>query len=342
MLHLHDDGVRKPYGSICVNGTQFLNEMKTTQTLTYSDILDCAASPEEGPIRQYGHHSWGIMAEHTVKEKNFSITRYTFNLKNDFHIQYEEKTMPNTMNVCMALQGDIGVLFKGRKMDAGLSSLRHHALYVNESRYDIQVGKLLQTVHMGIDLDYYISMLCEKEPWSASLKEKLLRKEDVLEGDAVITMEMQKAVHDLLNNPLQGNLRTLLMEAKVIELVALQLNQLAEVNKSNRPGLTCPDIDIFHDLRTYLHTHFTEDLSLKQLARMFGLNDFKLKRGFKDLFNTTVFDYIHTLRMEHAYRLLVEDKMFVNEVSGMIGYKNPNHFSTAFKRKFGVCPGALK
>lgn len=317
--------------------------MNTIQTLSYSDILNCTTnSLEAGRIQQFGHHSWGSMKQEKVVEQNFSIMKYSFDLENDFHIQFEEATMPHTMNVCMALQGDIGVLFKGRKMNAGLSSLRHHALYVNESQYNIQVSKSLQTVHLGIDLDYYISMLCDKEPWSASLKEKLLRREDVLEGDAVITLEMQKAVHDLLNNSLQGNLRTLLMEAKVMELVALQLNQLASESKRTKPGLTGLDIDVFHDLRSYLHTHFTEDLSLRQLARMFGLNDFKLKRGFKDLFQTTVFDYIHTLRMEYAYRLLLEDKMFVNEVSGLIGYKNPNHFSTAFKRKYGICPGALK
>lgn len=320
--------------------------MKTTQTLSYSDLKSCVQPqyPLAGnsTVRHYAHPTWGALQEHAVTDKHFTVTKFTFDLRDNFNIQFEENYMPNTMNVCMAMEGDIGVLFKDSKLKADLTSLRHHAMYVNESRYDLSVAKTLQTVHLGIDLQYYISMLCDKDPWSSSLKEKLVRKQEVLEGDAVITMEMQKVVQDLFNNPLQGNLRTLLLEAKVMELVALQLGQLTVTDKTRFPGLSRPDIDIFHDLRTYLHHHFTEDLSLRQLARLFGLNDFKLKRGFKDLFNATVFDYVHTLRMEHAYRLLVEDKMFVNEVAGVIGYKNPNHFSTAFKRKFGVCPGALK
>jgi AraC family transcriptional activator of pyochelin receptor len=44
----------------------------------------------------------------------------------------------------------------------------------------------------------------------------------------------------------------------------------------------------------------------------------------------------------HARMLLLEEKMLVSEVAGTIGYKNANHFSTAFKRKFGITPKALR
>ena len=74
----------------------------------------------------------------------------------------------------------------------------------------------------------------------------------------------------------------------------------------------------------------------------FGLNEFKLKKGFKELFGTTVFDYLYDLKMEYAKQLLAADEVLVNEVSGMVGYRNPNHFSTAFKRKYGMNPTQLR
>ena len=45
--------------------------------------------------------------------------------------------------------------------------------------------------------------------------------------------------------------------------------------------------------------------------------------------------------MKHAYSLLLND-MQVTEVARVLGYKNPNHFSAAFKREFGVVPTGVK
>lgn len=316
--------------------------MKTFQTLSYSDIQQRSAQHQMQTGLSCYRDQWGTVTEQKVLEKHVAVTKHTFDLVRKIRIQFEESTMPDTMNMCMVLHGQVDVWFNGRQKGASLSASRHHALYVNESQYDIRVENTLQTVHIAIDLGYYINLLCDREAWSASLKERLLRKEDVLEGDGIISIEMQKAIHYLLDNPLHGNTRSLFMEAKVLELVALQLNQFGALNKKSSGNWSRTEVDVFHELRAYLDTHFTDDLSLRQLARLFGLNDFKLKRGFKELFNSTVFEYIHALRMEYAYRLLADEKMFVNEVSGKVGYKNPNHFSTAFKRQFGVCPGVLR
>ncbi|MEJ0054176.1 MAG: AraC family transcriptional regulator [Bacteroidota bacterium] len=45
--------------------------------------------------------------------------------------------------------------------------------------------------------------------------------------------------------------------------------------------------------------------------------------------------------MEHAWHLLKNENWRVVEVAREVGYKNPNHFSTAFKRKYGISPSQL-
>ena len=82
--------------------------------------------------------------------------------------------------------------------------------------------------------------------------------------------------------------------------------------------------------------------SLQSLSRAFCLNEFKLKKGFKELFGDTVFGYIHSLRMQHARSLILDEKMNINKVAGKVGYKNANHFSTAFKKQFGIAPSLIK
>jgi AraC family transcriptional regulator, transcriptional activator of the genes for pyochelin and ferripyochelin receptors len=77
---------------------------------------------------------------------------------------------------------------------------------------------------------------------------------------------------------------------------------------------------------------------LIKLARQVGLNDYKLKRGFRQLFGTTVFGYLHAERMEKARTLLMNRQMKVTEVSHTVGYASLPSFSLAFRKRFGVSP----
>jgi AraC-like DNA-binding protein len=54
-----------------------------------------------------------------------------------------------------------------------------------------------------------------------------------------------------------------------------------------------------------------------------------------------VFGYLRELRMLKAKKLLLAEKDSVTHVSGEVGYQYPHHFSTAFKKRFGVLPAAL-
>ncbi|RPE14091.1 AraC family transcriptional regulator [Chitinophaga lutea] len=110
------------------------------------------------------------------------------------------------------------------------------------------------------------------------------------------------------------------------------------------PGLpvSAADLQRLQQVKDYLRDSFlSPELSLDLLCRKFGLNEFKLKRGFKQLFGHTVFGYVQELKMKTARRLLAEKKMNVNEVADYLGYSAPNHFSAAFKKMYGHVPSRL-
>jgi AraC family transcriptional regulator, transcriptional activator of the genes for pyochelin and ferripyochelin receptors len=68
----------------------------------------------------------------------------------------------------------------------------------------------------------------------------------------------------------------------------------------------------------------------------------KLKQGFRQLFGTTMFGYLHDYRMEMARNLLLEGNMSITTVANTVGYSHLRHFSAAFKRKFGITPGKCR
>lgn len=76
--------------------------------------------------------------------------------------------------------------------------------------------------------------------------------------------------------------------------------------------------------------------TIADLARETGLNQLKLKRGFKTLFGHSVYALFQRERMERA-RVLLDDHR-VTETAVMLGYSNISHFSAAFRKQFGILP----
>jgi AraC family transcriptional regulator len=93
--------------------------------------------------------------------------------------------------------------------------------------------------------------------------------------------------------------------------------------------------------RDILLQHIGEPLTIKELSRKVAINECYLKKGFKEMFGTTIFDFYQSQRMEHARYLLYEKGLSVTEVSIMLGYSSISHFSTAFKKHTGLKPCEL-
>jgi AraC family transcriptional regulator len=93
--------------------------------------------------------------------------------------------------------------------------------------------------------------------------------------------------------------------------------------------------------REVLLQHIGEPLTIKELSRKVAINECYLKKGFKEMFGTTIFDFYQSQRMEHAKYLLYDKGLSVTEVSMLLGYSSISHFSTAFKKHTGIKPCEL-
>lgn len=155
-----------------------------------------------------------------------------------------------------------------------------------------------------------------------------------------ITPAMQIVIRDILANGYQGTLRKMYLEAKVLELLVLQLEQFlhhapASVSISRR------EKDRMEAVKKHLANHLADHFTMAELAQIFGTNEYALKRNFKKNYGTTVFGYWQDVKMREAQKLLITDGLSVKAVADLVGYKNPQHFSTAFKRQFGYSPSKL-
>jgi AraC-like DNA-binding protein len=121
--------------------------------------------------------------------------------------------------------------------------------------------------------------------------------------------------------------------------MALQLARITEDRaESSKYFLKSEDRDRLYLAQTILRDRLHNPPCLKELAQEIGLNECTLKRGFRQLFNTTVFGYLYQQRMEYARQLLQERELNVSQVAKKVGYASQSRFATAFRKKFGVNP----
>jgi AraC-like DNA-binding protein len=184
-----------------------------------------------------------------------------------------------------------------------------------------------------------ISLLEESDPHTGALKEKILKRE-FFGMKSALTPAHYRLASNMCDCPLEGSLGNLMMEGSLQQFIAMQLAQHVQPILRDKT-ITFRDKNILYAVKDHLHKTFRENHSLIDLSKQFGINQHKLKKSFKALFGVPVIEYLYNLKMEHAKNMLYDQGMYVGEVAAIVGYKNANHFATAFKRKFGVNPSRI-
>ncbi len=158
-----------------------------------------------------------------------------------------------------------------------------------------------------------------------------------------ISFPMHQCIRQVMNCNLKGGLKLLFLQSKCIELLALQAQAYEEYNSTYTSGglKSGYDKDQIHFAKDYLLQHAGTPPSLTELARIAGINEFKLKRGFREIFNNSVFGYLNDYRLHEAKQILASGGT-IKDTADRFGFSSVQHFSKAFKQKFGVPPGQCR
>lgn len=151
---------------------------------------------------------------------------------------------------------------------------------------------------------------------------------------------MQMVLQQIWYCPYQGLTKRLYLQSKVWELLTLVLNEVSSdaVATATAQSLRPDDIERIRHAGQILHARLDLPPSLMELARLIGINDHKLKLGFREVFGTTVFGYLHELRLERSRQLLEAGNLNVTEAARAVGFVNRSYFASAFRRRFGINP----
>ncbi|MBC8984913.1 helix-turn-helix transcriptional regulator [Pedobacter sp. N36a] len=95
------------------------------------------------------------------------------------------------------------------------------------------------------------------------------------------------------------------------------------------------------DILEFLNENYMDDLSMEQIAAYTGRSLATFKRDFKKISTLSPQKWLIKKRLETAYVKLKEEGRKVQDVYVEVGFKNPSHFSTVFKKQYGFSPTEL-
>ncbi|MGG6298054.1 helix-turn-helix transcriptional regulator [Leptolyngbya sp. AN02str] len=209
-----------------------------------------------------------------------------------------------------------------------------------------QANEAIQVIMVYASADYFHAF----HPDGSGLARPLQR---LLEGDlsqrfhqplGQTTASMNQVLQQILHAPYQGMTQQLYLEGKALELLALQFSQWSDDQppKGRSRRLSADELERLHAARELLTQNLSHPPSLAEVSRYVGLSEYRLKQGFHELFGTTPFGHLHHHRMQLAQELLRNSNLSIAGVAARVGYCNPEAFSTAFRRKFGINPKAFQ
>jgi AraC family transcriptional regulator, transcriptional activator of the genes for pyochelin and ferripyochelin receptors len=154
------------------------------------------------------------------------------------------------------------------------------------------------------------------------------------------TPAVQTVINQVLDCPYTGALKRFYLEARTLEVVTYAMGQLAaeKDHHVNATALHPRDMERVRSIKEILIGNLEKPPSLLELARISGTNKNKLNTDFRQVFGTSVFEFLRANRLEHAKDLLESKKMNVTEAAFEVGYAHQQSFTRAFRSHFGTNP----
>ena len=149
---------------------------------------------------------------------------------------------------------------------------------------------------------------------------------------------------NIINCKLAGIQRKIFIESCILFLVQ------GFQNNTTNGSITCSncthkgyqgEIEKMQIAKNYIIHNLSTPLTIPIIAGYVGTNQSYLKKGFKEAFNQTIFEFIQKNRMATAKYLLLNSDQSITEIASEVGYASLSSFSQAFKNYYGLSPQEL-
>ena len=193
-------------------------------------------------------------------------------------------------------------------------------------------------VYCSVDIHYPVYTISQKLPplvLMNDFQKKVLHQQPAMlvPVNQVASRSLLSQVHELLQ---AGKRPGASLYTRSMALLTLCIENISEHPEWEPVTLSMQEAQAIYLARTKMESALKQEWTIKELVELTGLNDYKLRTGFQQLYHTTPADYLRDIRMEKAWQLLSGKKHTVSQVAEGVGYTNLSAFSKAFKKYYHI------
>lgn len=149
---------------------------------------------------------------------------------------------------------------------------------------------------------------------------------------------IHEAALQILDNEFHGLVRRTFMEASALDIVSYQILQYVNDNEAGNQKIRQVDVEPLKKAREIIRANLKEGIKIRELARKVGMNENKLKYGFKHVFGETINGYLVRTRLDKARLLIAANELPLRQIAEEVGYENKSFFARKFKQRYGMLP----
>ncbi|NER14687.1 helix-turn-helix domain-containing protein [Leptobacterium flavescens] len=257
---------------------------------------------------------------------------------------YSASNDTDLVRLHFGISGDYDFNYKQLNSSFKLRGTHNNIMYSDGLDLEIfNKSERIETFGINFSPDTFIKIAQNGNDSLKRFADKVVNKENTILSDLwrPNTLKIHQVIDEIVHCNYSEGLKDIFLLSKSMELLVLQTSLYDEEQEKFIKWSTKDKNKLFL-AREILDQSIDTPPTIHNLSRQINLNEYKLKKGFRELFGTTVFGYIHKNRMSLAKKLLLGTDKSAKEIAYEIGYSSPQHFSKAFKKEFSVSPNSIR
>ena len=276
--------------------------------------------------------------------KGLKLVINQYDLKGDVSVDFEVQEPPLEFAYCISGMASSKIkTCEGNDIEIDFAKTNCIIFYFPDSKGKIEIFSNeplnMLSLHIAPDfLNDFIDGHFDDFPEEFLKLVKHSSRETFL-SSGEMTSDMFDIVSEILNCEFEGLTRRMFLESKALELMTRHIVLISKQHISeNKINIRKDELEIIEKIKAELENNLADPPSLFEIAKSAGFNHSKLNAGFKQLYDTTVFGFIRSKRLEQAKYKLKHTELSISEIAYELGFSSPSHFTREFSRAFNITP----